>query len=382
MKLIQDIVYNHSGRFHFLVQDAPDKTWVHQWPKFTEPSHKEQVLFDPYASKTEQEKMTDGWFTPEMPDLNHSNPFMAKFLTQNAIWSVETFGVDGFRIDTYKYNDLPFVNQLNQTLKNDFPAITSFGESWVHGVAAQAYFVENNMNVPFKSNLQGGQDFQTLFYGILPALNEHFGWTDGVTKLYTTLSNDFLYKDASRNVLFLDNHDMTRILSSLGESVPKLKVALAWLFTCRGIPQLYYGTEVMMKGIANPDGWVRLDFPGGWEGDQKNAFTGEGLTAEEKLIQSYTKLLGNYRKQSTALQTGKMMQYIPNNGLYVYFRYDAGSTVMCVMNTDKQTRTVDMQDFLERTKGFNGGKDIITNQQINTKFELPAMSMQIIELTK
>lgn len=382
MKLIQDIVYNHSGRFHFLVQDAPDKTWVHQWPKFTEPSHKEQVIFDPYASKTEQVKMSDGWFTPEMPDLNQSNPFMAKFLIQNAIWSVETFGVDGFRIDTYKYNDLPFVNDLNQTLKNDFPSITSFGESWVHGVAAQAYFVENNMNVPFKSNLQGGQDFQTLFYGILPALNENFGWTDGVTKLYTTLSNDFLYKDATRNVLFLDNHDMTRIFSSLGESVPKLKIALAWLFTCRGIPQLYYGTEVMMKGIANPDGWVRLDFPGGWEGDKKNAFTGEGLTAEEKSIQSYTKLLGNYRKQSTALQTGKMMQYIPNNGLYVYFRYDAGSTVMCVMNTDKQTRTVDMNDFSERTNGFKGGKDIITNQQINTKFELPAMSMQLIELTK
>ncbi len=382
MKLIQDIVYNHSGRFHFLVQDAPDNTWVHQWPKFTEPSHKEQVLFDPYASKTEQVKMTDGWFTTEMPDLNQSNPFMAKFLTQNAIWSVETFGVDGFRIDTYKYNDLSFMNQLNQALVNDFPAITSFGESWVHGVAAQAYFVENNMNVPFKSNLYGGQDFQTLFYGILPALNENFGWTDGVTKLYTTLSNDFLYKDATRNVLFLDNHDMTRILSSLGESVPKLKVALAWLFTCRGIPQLYYGTEVMMKGIANPDGWVRLDFPGGWEGDNKNAFTGEGLTAEEKSIQSYTRLLGNYRKQSTALQTGKMMQYIPNNGLYVYFRYDAGSTVMCVMNTDKQTRSVDMNDFIERTQGFKGGKDIITNKQINTKFELPAMSMQIIELTK
>jgi glycosidase len=382
MKLIQDIVYNHSGRFHFLVQDAPDNTWLHQWPKFTEPSHKEQVIFDPYASKTEQLKMTDGWFTPEMPDLNQSNPFMAKFLTQNAIWSVETFGVDGFRIDTYKYNDLSFVNQLNQTLQNDFPSLTSFGESWVHGVAAQAYFVENNMNVPFKSNLQGGQDFQTLFYGILPALNEPFGWTDGVTKLYTTLSNDFLYKDASRNVLFLDNHDMTRILSSLGESVPKLKVALAWLFTCRGIPQLYYGTEVMMKGIANPDGWVRLDFPGGWEGDKKNAFTGEGLTTEEKAIQAYTKSLGNYRKQSTALQTGKMMQFIPHNGLYVYFRYDAKSTVMCVMNTDKQSRTVDMNDFSERTKGFNGGKDIITNQQINTKFEIPPMSMQVIELTK
>lgn len=382
MKLIQDIVYNHSGRFHFLVQDAPDASWVHQWPSFTEPSHKEQVIFDPYQSKSELKKMSDGWFTPEMPDLNQSNPFMANFLIQNAIWSVETFGVDAFRIDTYKYNDLNFMNVLNAALVSDFPAITSFGESWVHGVAAQAYFVENNLQVPFKSNLYGGQDFQTLFYGILPALNEKFGWTDGVTKLYTTLSNDFLYKDPTRNVIFLDNHDMTRILSSLGESVPKLKVALAWLMTCRGIPQLYYGTEVLMKGVSNPDGWVRLDFPGGWEGDTKNAFTGVGLNQEEQEIQNYTRLLGNFRKKSSAIKTGKMMQFIPNNGLYVYFRYDSNQTIMCVMNTDTQNRMVNFADYAERTSGFNSGKEIISGKQINTKFEIPAGTMQIIELSK
>lgn len=382
MKLIQDIVYNHSGRFHFLVQDAPDSNWVHQWPRFTEPSHKEQVIFDPYQSQNELKKMRDGWFTPEMPDLNQGNPFMANFLIQNAIWSVERFGVDAFRIDTYKYNDLEFMNKLNAALVKEFPSITSFGESWVHGVAAQAYFVENNMKLPFKSNLYGGQDFQTLFYGILPALNEPFGWTDGVTKLYTTLSNDFLYKDPSRNVLFLDNHDMTRILSSLGESVPKLKMALAWLMTCRGIPQLYYGTEVLMKGISNPDGWVRLDFPGGWEGDVKNAFTGKGLTEDEKQIQAYTKLLGNFRKHSAAIKYGKMMQFIPNNGLYVYGRYHVDQTVLCIMNTDTKSRRINLQDYEECTKGFKGGKEIISGNRVNEIFEIPAGTMQIIELTK
>jgi len=382
MKLIQDIVYNHVGRFHFLVQDPPSNDWVHQWPKFTEPSHKEQVIFDPYKSETELKKMSDGWFTTEMPDLNQSNPYLANFLIQNAIWYVETFGVDAFRIDTYKYNDLAFMNRLNKSLTNEYPKITSFGESWVHGVAAQAYFVENHMDIPFKSNLYGGQDFQTLFYGILPALNEKFGWTEGVTKLYTTLSNDFLYKDPTRNVIFLDNHDMTRIFSSLGESVPKTKMALAWLLTCRGIPQIYYGTEVLMKGISNPDGWVRLDLPGGWVADKKNVFTEEGLTADEKEVLHYTQLLGNYRKNASAIKTGIMMQFIPVDGLYVYFRYDHNQTVMCVMNTDIKERVINLSNYQERTIGFTGGRDIVTGNKMGGQFSIPAMTMQVIELTK
>ncbi len=382
MKLIQDIVYNHFGRYHFLVQDAPDKNWLHQWPTYTQTHYREQAIFDPYQSSADAKRMIDGWFTTEMPDVNQENPFVEKYLTQNAIWSVETFGVDAFRVDTYKYCNVDVMNRLNKALLDEYPKIFTFGECWVDGVAAQAYFIENNLNLPFKSNLKATSDFTLLFGGILPALNETNNWNNGVIKLYTTLSYDFLYKQANNNVIFLDNHDMTRIHSSLGESIPKTKMAYAWLYTCRGIPQLYYGSEILMKGISNPDGWVRLDFPGGWEGDKKNAFTEKGLDQDESNFLHYVQALGAYRAKSTALQTGKMMQYIPNNGLYVYFRYDAGSTVMCVMNTDKQTRNLDMNDFFERTKGFNGGKDIITNQQINTKFEVPAMTMQVIELTK
>jgi neopullulanase len=382
MKLIQDIVYNHFGRFHFLVQDAPSKDWVHQWPTYTQTHYREQAVFDPYHAAAEAKRMIDGWFTTEMPDINHENPMVEKYLTQNAIWSVETFGVDAFRVDTYKYCNVEVMNRLNKALLEEYPKIFTFGECWVEGVASQAYYVENNFNLPFKSNLKATSDFSLLFGGILPALNEANGWSNGVIKLYNTLASDFLYKQANNNVIFLDNHDMTRIHSSLGESIPKTKMAYTWLYTCRGIPQLYYGSEILMKGISNPDGWVRLDFPGGWAGDTKNAFTETGLSIEEKDFLHFVQSLGAYRSQSSALKTGKMMQYIPEDGLYVYFRYDNNHTVMCVMNTDTKARNVAFSKYAERTNGFIGGKDILNGNLIGTAFSIPAMTMQVIELTQ
>jgi glycosidase len=175
---------------------------------------------------------------------------------------------------------------------------------------------------------------------------------------------------------------MTRIHSSLGESIPKTKMAYTWLYTCRGIPQLYYGSEILMKGISNPDGWVRLDFPGGWDGDKKNAFTEAGLTPDEADFLHYVQALGSYRTKSSALKTGDMMQYIPEDGLYVYFRYDKNQTIMCVMNTDNKARNVNLSKYAERTNTFIGGKDIISGNQIGQAFSIPAMSMQVIELIK
>ena len=382
MKLIQDIVYNHFGRFHFLVQDAPDKNWVHQWPSYTQTHYREQAVFDPHHSKVDAEKMINGWFTTEMPDVNQENPFVEKYLTQNAIWSVETFGIDAFRIDTYKYCNVEVINRLNQALIDEYPNIFAFGECWVDGVSSQAYYVRNNLNIPYKSNLHATSDFNLLFSGILPALNEKNDWGGGVIKLYNSLSNDYLYKVPSNNVIFLDNHDMTRIHSSLGESIPKTKMAFAWLMTCRGIPQIYYGSEVLMKGISNPDGWVRLDFPGGWPGDKKNAFTEVGMTDQEKDFLHYVQFLGTYRKSSAALKAGAMMQYIPEEGLYVYFRYTKGQTIMCVMNTDTKERKLNFEKYAERTDGFKGGKNIVTGENIGNEFTVAAMTMQVIELTK
>ncbi len=381
MKLIQDAVYNHVGSYHVTFLNQPTKDWYHQWPKFTQTSYKDQPLYDPYGSKADATLTSDGWFVREMPDLNQSNPFVAKYLIQHALWSVEEFGVDGWRIDTYIYNDLKFMNDCNDALIAEYPKMTMFGETWVHGTASQAYFVKNNITTPFKSNLLGATDFQTLFYGILPSVKDNFGWTDGVNKLYTTLSNDFLYKDPSKNNIFLDNHDLTRIATEFGGDINKIKMGLSWLLTCRGIPQIYYGTEVMMKGDKGiNDGMVRKDFPGGWMGDAKNAFTQQGLTEDEKDLQNFTRKLANYRKKSSAITTGKLMQYVPYDGLYVYFRYDNNQTVMCVMNTSEKEQTVDFMNYQERTKGFTKAKEIISDTQYNSKFTIPAKRMWVLEL--
>lgn len=382
MKLMQDAVYNHVGSKHLTFLEQPTKDWYHQWPTYTGTSFKDQPVYDPYGSAADKKLMSDGWFVPEMPDLNQNNPYVSNFLIQHALWSVEMFGVDGWRIDTYIYNDLPFMNKCNKALTDEYPKITLFGETWVHGTASQAFFAENNLNVPFKSNLQGVTDFQTLFYGIFPAIKEKFGWTEGVNKLYTTLSNDFLYKDANRNCIFLDNHDLTRVYTEFGEDVEKVKMGIAWLLTTRGIPQIYYGTEVLMKGEKNPDGYVRLDFPGGWEGDAKNAFNGQGLSEQEKSMQEYVKTLANFRKNSSAITKGKLMQYVPDDGLYVYFRYDGNQTVMCVMNTSEKDKTVDFAKFAERTNGFNKAKNIVTGASLSSGFQIPAKRMWVLELSR
>jgi len=298
------------------------------------------------------------------------------------LWSVEMFGVDGWRIDTYIYNDLPFMNRCNDALTKEYPHITMFGETWVNGVINQSYFVQNNLNVPVKSNLQAPVDFQVLFNGIQPAMNEKFGWNEGVTKLYTTLAQDIMYKDPMRNVIFLDNHDMTRFFSYVNEDVKKLKMGLSWLFTCRGIPQLYYGTEILMKGVSNPDGWVRLDFAGGWKGDKKNGFTGENLTENEKEVQSLVKKLGNFRKQSSAIKTGKLMQYVPKDGVYVYFRYDEKQIIMCVMNTSDTEQDIQFSNYSERTKGFSKAINVVDGNVVLNEFNIPAKQMWVLVLNK
>ena len=380
MKLVQDAVYNHVGSKNIFFLDPPMKDWFHQWKTYTQTTYRDQPLYDPYASSIDTKIMSDGWFTPAMPDVNQSNPYVANFLIQHAIWCVEEFGVDAWRIDTYIYNDLNFMNRCNEELLKEYPKITMFGETWVHGTAAQSYFAANNINANFKSNLIGVTDFQTLFSGILPALKDSVSWDGGVIKLYNVLSNDFLYKNANNNVIFLDNHDLTRIYSELNEDANKVKMALAWLLTCRGIPEIYYGTEVLMKGIKNPDGWVRLDFPGGWGGDEKNTFTQQGLTDAEKNVLQYTAALANFRKNCTAITNGKLMQYVPQDGLYVYFRYNEKQTVMCVMNTSTQEKKINFSGYEERTKGFTHAKDVISKTVYGNSFSVPAMTMQVFEL--
>jgi len=356
MKLIQDAVYNHIGSSHWTVVDQPMKDWLNQWPKYTNTNFNVVPIIDPYASAIDRKKTVDGWFTQSMPDLNQRNPYVRRYLTQYAIWATETFGVDGWRVDTWFYSDEDFLNQINAALVREFPRLTLFGEVWVSTVAEAAYFCENNLNLPYKPNLQGVVDFNVCF-----AMQEALRKDGNPEKLYSTLGQDFLYKDPTRNSIMLDNHDMDRIYGVTGGDLDKYKMGIAWLLTLRGIPELFYGTEILMRHMKSEgDGMLREDFPGGWAGDTVNKFTAAGRTASEQEAFTYIQTLARYRLHTSALTTGKLMQYLPEYGVYVYFRYDTHQTVMVAANTGDESRTLSMDRFSERTAGFTQGKDVFT----------------------
>lgn len=386
MKIIQDAVYNHTDIDHIFFKDLPDSSWFHFWPQYTQTSYKEQTLMDPYAAKIDKNKMSDGWFVPSMTDWNQKNPMVEKFLIQHAIWSTEEFGLDGWRIDTYSYSDLNFLNRCNKALLNEFPKLGLFGETWVHGIPNQSFFAKNKYKqLKYESNLPGVTDFQLNFYGIMAALTQDFGWTEGVNKLYSTTANDFVYDDPMKNVIFLDNHDISRFYTQVSEDFEKYKMGMAWLMTFRGIPQLYYGSEILMTGQSHPvDGWVRQDFQGGWAEDKENKFTSEGRNLIENEAFNYVKMLANFRKNSSAIKTGKMMQYVPEDGVYVYFRYDKKETVMCIMNQQKEEKNIDASRFSERIIDFTKGRNIIDNSRIelNGKIKIPAKTVLVFELEK
>lgn len=365
LKIIQDAVYNHVGNKHFLFTDQPSGDWFTKWPSYQNTSYKDQPLVDKYASAIDRRITIDGWFTPFLPDLNARNPFVANYLIQHAVWTTEEFGIDGWRVDTYFYNDLDFMNRCNRELVREFPRITIFGETWIHSVTNQAYFSENNLNIPWKSNLQGVTDFQ-WYFSVNATLNENFGWTEGVNKLYSVLAQDLLYKDPTRNVIFLDNHDLDRYYSVVGEDLKKYKMGIALLMTQRGIPQLYYGTEILMKNFKNPsDAEVRRDFPGGFEGDVANKFLQGGRSQQENEAFEYVKRLSNFRKNSTALTTGNFTQFLPEDGVYVYFRYSPTETVMCVVNQNDAEKTITLSRFAERIKDNTRALDVATGTTFN-----------------
>lgn len=364
MKVIQDAVYNHVGNHHWFVLDQPMKSWFNTSQGTNGPNHREEVFYDPYASQKDKESMLDGWFVPHLPDLNQKNPFVANFLIQHAIWTTEEYGIDGWRVDTYKYCDEQFMNNCNAALEKEFPKVTVFGESWVNGVVANAYFTQNNMATPFKHNAKGMLDFQVCF-AMLAGMNESPGWLSGVGKIYTTLSQDVLYKQPMNNCIFFDNHDMDRVFSVIDEDWKKMKMGFNWLLTLRGIPQLYYGTEVLMKNKKeNTDATVREDFPGGWPDDKSkdNRFTKEGRSDKQDEAFEYVSRLANFRKGSSAITSGKTMQYIPRDGLYVYFRYDNNQTIMVVSNTGDKDAKPDWSNFSERTKGFTQVRNVISGK--------------------
>jgi neopullulanase len=376
MKIIQDAVYNHVGETHGFVLDKPMKDWFNEWPAYQGANHKEEVFFDPNASKLDKDIMTGGWFVPHLPDLNLRNPWLAKFMIQHAIWTTEEFGIDGWRVDTYKYCDEQFMNDVNAALEREFPSITIFGESWCSTPMASAYFVRNNMNFPFKHNLQGVTEFPTAY-----AMKDAALGNPGA--LYSILAQDGLYKDPYRNCIFLENHDMNRILSELGDDVTRLKLATGLLLTLRGIPQIYYGTEVLMKNFKNPsDAEVRRDFPGGFPGDGVDKFSPAGRSAAETDYFNFLRKVANYRKTSSAIARGKTLQYQPQNGVYVYFRYSSGQRILCVLNPSDKSAEISPSFYSEGLAGRKQGRDIISGSSITLgdKLTVPAKTFMLVEL--
>jgi neopullulanase len=381
MKMIKDLVHNHIGDQHFLYQDQPAKNWFHQWPKYTGTTYKDQTLFDPYAASADKKIMTDGWFDRHMPDVDQKNPLVKKYITQSHIWWIEYAGLDGFRLDTYAYNDRDYMAEWAKDISKEYSDFTFFGETWVNGTANQVFFTEGNTaNQKFDTGLQAVTDFQTYF-AINEALNGKFGWTDGVNRLYSVLASDYQYKDPTRNVVFLDNHDISRFYSVVNEDFNKFKSGIILLLSLRGIPQMYYGTEILMKNYANPDGKVREDFPGGWPSDQVNKFIPAGRNEKENEAFNFVKTLANYRKQNSVLQNGSMMQFVPENGIYVYFRYNKEKTVMVVMNSNEKEEVLKTERFAERIGNYKSAKNIITNAKIAIEtLKLPAKTTYIFEL--
>jgi glycosidase len=320
--------------------------------------------------------MLGGWFIGHLPDLNLRNPWLAKFLIQHAVWTTEKFGIDGWRVDTYKYCDEQFMNNVNAALEREFPSITIFGEAWCNTPYASAYFVKNNLSFPFKHNLQGVTEFPTA-YAIKDAA------LGNINALYTVLAQDQLYKDPSRNCIFLENHDMNRILSELRDDQEALKLATGMLLTLRGIPQLYYGTEVLMKNFKNPsDAEVRRDFPGGFPGDSVNKFTAAGRSAPETDYFNFLRKLAIYRQRSTAIASGKMLQYQPRENVYVYFRYNGSQRLMCVMNPNKEAKALALAPYAEGLAGKTSGREVLTDARVTLTGQLavPAKSFMLIAL--
>ncbi|WP_461140576.1 glycoside hydrolase family 13 protein [Spirosoma pomorum] len=381
-KVVQDAVYNHVGINHWFLKDQPMKDWLHQWPTYTNTSYKYQPVTDPHGAESDRNVTVNGWFVPFLPDLNQSNPYVANFLIQHALWTVENFGVDAWRVDTYMYNDMPFMNNCNQALMDEYPKIHIFGESWVNNVVDQAYYTRNKIDFPFKSNQPGGLDF-VVFSAINDGLKVKSN--DGVNRFYEALAQDAVYVNPNKLVTFLDNHDTDRYLSMIGEDFDKYKIGLTWLLTTRGIPSMYYGTEILMKNFKDPsDAEVRRDFPGGFPGDKANKFEAAGRTDRENEAFQYVRKLAMYRRDTPALHSGKLMQFLPQDGTYVYFRYDDKKTIMVATNTTEKDVNLDTSRFVERMKGFAKARNILTDQNLSdlSLIKLPAKTATVLELNR
>lgn len=382
MKLIMDMIFNHCGSEHWWMEDVPMADWINNFPDYKITTHRRTVNQDPHASTVDRRAMVDGWFVPTMPDLNQRNPFMEKYLIQNSIWWIEYAGLEGIRQDTWPYPDKNMMATWTKRVLEEYPDFNIVGEEWSMNPAIVSYWQKGKFNADgYKCYLPSLMDFP-LQNSVSQALKNEESWDGGLMQMYDALANDFQYADPDNLVVFPDNHDMSRFYVQVGEDADLLKMGLAYFLTTRGIPQLYYGTEILMRHEGGEHGNIRADFPGGWAGDKVNAFTGEGLTNAQKDMQNYVAKIQNWRKNKNVIHKGKLMHFVPEEGTYTYFRYNNDEAVMVILNKNKAEKTIKTERFGEVISGYKSGKDIVSETQISdiSAITVPAKSAMIIEL--
>lgn len=386
MKNIMDYVTNHWGYKHWMMNDLPTYDWLHQFPGFAQTNYHMTTQFDTNASKVDAKNCMDGWFVKSMPDLNQSNPLVLNYLIQNAIWWIEYADLDGFRVDTYSYNDKEGIAKWTKAITDEYPHFNIVGEVWMHNQAQMAYWQKDSKIgaiESYNSYLPSVMDF-TLQDALQSVFNEdNATWDKGMIKIYDNFTNDFLYPNSNNILVFVENHDTNRFNEWYKKDFKKYQLAMTLLATTRGIPQLYYGSEIGMAGDKGKgDGDIRKDFPGGWNGDNNNAFSALGRTAEQQQFYDYTAKLFNWRKSKSIIHNGKMTHYIPENNVYVYFRYNDAESVMVIINNSTEKQTLKSNRFSENIGQFKSGTDIISGATYNLSAEITieAKSSLILEL--
>ena len=366
IRFIWDIIPNHSGSYHWWMQDLPFKDWVNYPDSRQRTNHRRESVQDPYSIASDRENFQSGWFVDAMPDLNQRNPHMARYLIQNTIWWIETLGLSGLRVDTYPYSDKAFLTQWNAALLAEYPNLNSVGEEWSLNPTIVAYWQAGKHNSDgYLGSSPAMMDFP-LNDSILKAVAESEAWNTGLTRVYQTLANDFVYANPNDLVIFPDNHDMSRVFSQVNESVSATKMALAMIATLRGIPQIFYGTEILMHNRGTDShGVIRSDFAGGWASDAANARTGEGLSVEQVEFQQWTRALLNWRRQQVAVHKGDFRHKAPVDGLYAYSRTYEGNTVLMLVNNLDVSRNVPRAEVAELTGDSNLWSEGLSNESID-----------------
>ena len=386
MKLVMDYVTNHWGLTHWMLQDSPTKNWIHQFENYTETNHKRSTISDINASKIDRNICLNGWFVPSMPDLNITNPLVFNYICQNAIWWIEYANLDGFRVDTYNYSEPEYIAKWTKAITDEYPNFNLVGEITMRNQGLLSYWQKDSpigKIQNFNSHLPSVMDF-ALSDALQVVFNEDDdNWDQGITKIYDILSKDFLFPNINNLLIFGENHDTRRLNQIYNNDIRKYKMAMTMLATLRGIPQLYYGSEIGMTGDQNlGDADIRRDFPGGWENDENNAFHPETRSECQKAYFDFTSKLFHWRKTNEAVHFGKTTHYIPENNVYVYFRYNSNKSVMVIINNNPENQNIDTKRFQENIRNYTTGKEVLTDVTFNLAeaISLEGKSALILEL--